>query len=70
MYDLVSYNQKRNEANGENNRDGMGENFSWNCGGEGDALVPPSVVSLRRRQIKYLCCLLLLANGTPILRGR
>jgi isoamylase len=69
MYDLVSYNQKRNWANGENNRDGMDENFSWNCGWEGDALVPSAVVSLRKRQIKNFCCLLLLANGTPMLRA-
>jgi glycogen operon protein len=69
MYDLVSYNHKRNEANGEDNRDGMDENFSWNCGWEGDGLVPPSVVSLRKRQMKNFCCLLLLANGTPMLRA-
>jgi glycogen operon protein len=69
MNDLVSYNQKRNWANGENNRDGMDENFSWNCGWEGDALVPSSVVSLRKRQMKNFCCLLLIANGTPMLRA-
>lgn len=69
MYDLVSYNQKRNWANGENNRDGMDENFSWNCGWEGDERVPSSVVALRKRQIKNFCCLMLLANGTPMLRA-
>ena len=69
MNDLVSYNQKRNGANGESNRDGINENFSWNCGWEGDALVPSSVVSLRKRQIKNFCCLLLLAIGTPMLRA-
>jgi len=69
MNDLVSYNQKRNGANGENNRDGMDKNLSWNCGWEGDSLVPSPVVSLRKRQVKNFCCLLLMANGTPMLRA-
>jgi isoamylase len=66
LYDLVSYNQKHNEANGENNRDGTDHNLSWNCGWEGDVDVPPQVLALRRRQVKNFCCLLLLANGTPM----
>jgi len=66
LYDLVSYNNKHNEANGHNNRDGTDANISWNCGWEGDQNVPPQVVELRKRQVKNFCCLLLLANGTPM----
>ncbi len=69
LYDLVSYNRKRNQANGNNDTDGADENFSWDCGWEGDAGVPNEVVALRRRQAKNFCCLLLLANGTPMLRA-
>ena len=69
LYDLVAYNQKRNWANGQDNMDGAGENYSWNCGWEGDAGVPPEVIGLRKRQIKNFCCLLLLSNGTPMLRA-
>ena len=65
LYDLVSYNQKHNEANGHGNTDGADENFSWNCGHEGDEDVPPEVVALRRRQAKNFFCLLMLAAGTP-----
>jgi glycogen operon protein len=66
LYDLVSYNQKHNEANGYNNTDGTDANYSWNCGWEGDVNVPPEVVVLRKRQIKNFCALLMLANGTPM----
>jgi len=69
LYDLVSYNQKRNWANGHDNTDGPAENYSWNCGWEGDAGVPAEVMALRRRQAKNLCCLLFLANGTPMVRA-
>lgn len=67
LYDLVSYNQKRNWANGHYNVDGHNDNRSWNCGWEGDDGVPPDVVTLRRRQIKNFCVALFLANGTPML---
>ncbi len=67
LYDLLSFDHKRNDANGENNADGVNENFSWNCGHEGDEAVPPDVMALRKQQAKNLCCLLLLANGTPML---
>jgi glycogen operon protein len=60
MRDLVSYNQKRN-ANG-----GTDDNHSWNCGWEGDGNVPGEVVALRKRQVKNMCALLMLANGTPM----
>ncbi len=69
LYDLVSYDRKRNLANGHNNTDGPEENFSWNCGWEGDEGVPASVLELRKRQAKNFCCLLLLANGTPMFRA-
>lgn len=69
LYDLVSYNRKRNHANGHNNTDGPEENYSWNCGWEGDDGVPPSVLELRKRQAKNFCCLMLLANGTPMIRA-
>jgi isoamylase len=69
LYDLVSYDQKRNWANGHKNQDGMDENFSWNCGHEGDEGVPPEVAVLRRQQVKNFCCLLFLSNGTPMFRA-
>lgn len=69
LYDLVSYNQKRNHANGHDNTDGPAENFSWNCGWEGDDGAPAHVPLLRKRQAKNFCCLLLLANGTPMFRA-
>jgi isoamylase len=66
LYDLVSYNQKHNEANGQNNTDGTDYNLSWNCGWEGDADVPSGVIALRKQQVKNFCCLLFLSNGTPM----
>jgi len=69
LYDLVSYDGKHNEANGHGNTDGPEENYSWNCGWEGDNAVPAAVLELRRRQAKNFCCLLMLANGTPMFRA-
>ena len=69
LYDLVSYNQKNNWRNGQNNRDGMDENYSWNCGHEGSEGAPDSVLELRRKQVKNLCCLLMLSNGIPMFRA-
>lgn len=69
LYDLVSYNHKHNEINGHGNTDGSDHNDSWNCGWEGDSNVPHAVMQLRQRQIKNFCCLLLLANGTPMIRA-
>jgi isoamylase len=66
LNDLVSYNHKHNEENGENNRDGSNDNFSCNCGVEGpidDVLVE----ALRNRQVKNFFALLLLAAGTPMI---
>jgi isoamylase len=69
LYDLVSYEHKRNLANGHANRDGADENWSSNCGWEGDVGAPASVLALRERQAKNLIALLLLSNGTPMLRA-
>lgn len=66
LYDLVSYNQKHNEANGHGNLGGTDYNLSWNCGCEGDEGAPPSVMALRKQQIKNFCTLLFLSNGTPM----
>jgi glycogen operon protein len=66
LYDLVSYNQKHNEANGNGNNDGADYNLSWNCGWEGDFNAPEAVMALRKRQIKNFFTLLMLANGTPM----
>ncbi len=69
LSDLVSYDAKHNEANGNGNRDGSDHNLSWNCGWEGYDGAPPDVVALRKRQVRNFCCLLFLANGTPMLRA-
>jgi isoamylase len=66
LNDLVSYNQKYNEANLELNRDGANDNFSWNCGIEGPT-TNPWVLQLRQRQIKNFITLLFMAQGTPML---
>jgi glycogen operon protein len=66
LNDLVSYNHKHNEANGESNRDGSDDNLSWNCGVEGPT-DDPTVESLRNRQVKNFIVLALLATGTPML---
>ena len=66
LNDLVSYNQKHNEENGEQNRDGMNDNQSWNCGAEGP-VEDAAVEALRCRQIKNFMVLNLLSVGTPML---
>jgi glycogen operon protein len=66
LNDLVSYNQKHNEANGEDNRDGSDENLSWNCGTEGPT-DDPGVEALRNRQVKNFFVVEMLAAGTPML---
>ncbi len=66
LNDLVSYNQKHNWANGEDNRDGHNGNHSWNCGAEGPT-PDPAIRRLRERQIKNHLTLLLLSQGTPML---
>ncbi|MFJ8286102.1 glycogen debranching protein GlgX [Streptomyces griseoluteus] len=66
LRDLVSYNDKHNEANGEGNRDGESDNRSWNCGAEGDT-DDPAVLELRARQQRNLLATLLLSQGIPML---
>jgi glycogen operon protein len=65
LRDLVSYNQKHNEANGEGNADGESHNRSWNCGAEGDT-ENPVVLKLRAKQQRNLLASLLLAQGVPM----
>jgi isoamylase len=62
----VSYNEKHNHANGEDNRDGTDDNRSWNCGVEGET-GDPAVLALRARQARNLLATLLLSTGTPML---
>ena len=66
LRDLVSYNEKHNGANGEQNRDGANDNFSWNCGHEGSEGAPRSVENLRARQMRNLHLALMLSQGTPM----
>jgi glycogen operon protein len=66
LADMVSYNQKHNWANGERNRDGLNENYSWNCGWEG-ATNDPAINALRRRQMKNAVAILMLSQGVPML---
>ncbi|MFE6128413.1 glycogen debranching protein GlgX [Streptomyces sp. NPDC056437] len=66
LRDLVTYEHKRNEANGEGNRDGTNDNRAWNCGTEGET-DDPLVNALRRRQIRNLLTTLLVSTGVPML---
>ncbi|MEU9931420.1 glycogen debranching protein GlgX [Streptomyces anulatus] len=66
LRDLVSYEQKHNEANGEGNRDGTSDNRAWNCGAEGES-DDPEINALRRRQLRNLLTTLLLSTGVPML---
>ena len=66
LWDMVSYHHKRNEANGEANRDGTDTNLSWNCGIEG-VTADQAILALRRRQAKNFMALLLLSQGVPML---
>ncbi|ESA33136.1 glycogen debranching protein [Leptolyngbya sp. Heron Island J] len=66
LNDLVSYNDKHNDTNGENNQDGTNDNYSWNCGEEGPTTTP-EIELLRLRQTKNLLTLLLMSQGTPML---
>lgn len=68
LYDLVAYNSKHNEANGFNNTDGSDNNFSWNCGQEGDNNVTPEIMDLRQQQARNFFTLLMLSNGIPMFR--
>jgi isoamylase len=68
LRDLVSYNTKHNQANGESNRDGTNDNRSWNCGAEGPT-DDPAILALRARQSRALLTTLLLSEGVPMLLG-
>lgn len=68
LYDLVSYNKKHNEANGEEGQDGSDYNYSWNCGVEG-ATRKKNILALRMRQMKNAMTFVLLAQGTPFIYG-
>ena len=65
LYDLYSYNEKHNEANGWNNTDGSDNNRSWNCGTEGET-DDPEVLKLRFRMIRNACAVLMCSRGTPM----
>src|SRR5208283_2418984 len=66
LHDLVSYNHKHNEANGEGNRDGTDDNRSWNCGTEGP-IGDPAINELRVRQKRNFLVTLFLSQGVPML---
>jgi isoamylase len=66
LADLVSYNEKHNEANGEDNRDGSSRNLSWNCGEEGPT-ADPQILALRERQKRNMLATLLLSQGMPMI---
>jgi len=68
LRDLVSYNDKHNEANGESNNDGTRDNRSWNCGAEG-ATADPAILELRARQSRAMLATLMLSFGVPLLLG-
>jgi isoamylase len=66
LHDLVSYNEKHNEANGEGNRDGESHNRSWNCGVEGPT-DDPEIIKLRSRQMRNFLVTLMVSQGTPMI---
>ncbi len=66
LHDMVAYNDKRNEANGEDNRDGESHNRSWNCGAEGET-DDPDVLRLRARQMRNFIATLMLSQGVPMI---
>jgi isoamylase len=68
LHDLVSYNEKHNEANGEENRDGTDDNRSWNCGVEGPT-DDPAILALRARQQRNFLATLILSQGVPMLQA-
>jgi len=66
MMDLVSYNEKHNEANGESNRDGTNDNASWNCGAEGQTK-NSQILQLRKQQLKNFFVILMISKGVPMM---
>lgn len=67
LRDFVSYNDKHNEANGEDNRDGHNNNQSWNCGVEGET-DDPNIIAARKRDVRALLATLFLSRGTPLIQ--
>jgi glycogen operon protein len=65
LADLVSYNEKHNQANGENNMDGANDNYSWNCGWEGPT-DDPEINALRHRQMKNAVAIMMVSQGVPM----
>jgi isoamylase len=68
LHDLVSYNQKHNDANQEDNKDGLRDNISWNCGVEGETS-DPNIIQLRERQKRNFIVTLILSQGVPMILG-
>jgi glycogen operon protein len=68
LYDLVSFNVKHNEENGEDNTDGTDYNYSWNCGIEGETK-KKSILSLRKQQVRNAFLLMMLTQGAPLIKG-
>ena len=68
LYDTVAYNDKHNDANGENNQDGHNDNRSWNCGAEGPT-EDESINALRRQQLRNFLATMLLSQGVPMIVG-
>lgn len=68
LMDAVSYDEKHNEANGEDNRDGTDYNYSWNCGEEGPSR-KKKTLELRSRQLRNALVMLYLGQGVPVLYG-
>lgn len=68
MMDMVSYDEKHNEANGEDNRDGSNYNYSWNCGVEGSSKKKP-IIQLRTKQLRNAFAMLMFAQGVPLIYG-
>ncbi len=66
LNDLISYNEKHNDANGEGNRDGQNDNLSWNCGVEGET-PDPAIEALRSRQARNFAVILMLSRGVPMI---
>ena len=66
LADMVSYEQKHNEANGEDNRDGTDYNYTWNCGEEGKS-IKKKLLAMRRQQLKNALLMLFLSQGTPLI---
>ncbi len=68
LHDLVSYNEKHNEANKDDNKDGADDNNSWNCGVEGET-EDPGIITLRYQQMRNLLATLILSQGVPMICG-